>query len=240
MAKRTKNSFVCPICNHHRPERERTHGEVVRPALAEVLQRDHPEWSSDSAVCASCLADARARYVTKVLEEEKGALTHVEQDVVDSIRASELLASNPDEEFAEQLSTGQRIADRIASVGGSWTFILSFGAVLTVWIAVNTHAIMREPFDPYPFILLNLVLSCLAALQAPVIMMSQNRQETKDRLRATNDYRVNLKAELEIRQLNEKVDQLMNQQWHRLLEIQRLQMDMMEQLVRRAGPPRSS
>ena len=128
----------------------------------------------------------------------------------------------------------ERMSDKLAMVGGSWRFILGFAVVIGIWVAVNTIALLRHPFDPYPYILLNLVLSCLAAIQAPVIMMSQNRQDAKDRLRSEHDYQLNLKAELEIRHLNEKMDLLLTTQWRRLLEIQRIQMEVLEELVREA------
>jgi uncharacterized membrane protein len=121
-------------------------------------------------------------------------------------------------------TAGQRLADRVATFGGSWRFIILFAAVLFLWIAVNSVALIFRPFDPYPFIFLNLVLSCLAALQAPVIMMSQIRQEARDRLHAMHDYQVNLKAELEIRHLHQKIDHLLSHQWERLIEIQEIQM----------------
>ena len=121
----------------------------------------------------------------------------------------------------------------MADFGGSWVFIGIFFAVLVVWMAFNVWATSRAVFDPYPFILLNLVLSCLAAIQAPIIMMSQNRQESKDRLRSENDFRVNLKAELEIRHLHEKVDHLLNRQWERLAEIQQIQLEIMQDMGRR-------
>jgi uncharacterized membrane protein len=116
----------------------------------------------------------------------------------------------------------------MADFGGSWAFILSFAAILTIWIVINLH--VRTPFDPFPFILLNLILSCIAAIQAPIIMMSQNRQEHRDRLRAEEDYKVNLKAELEIRALIAKIDQLRQHQWRRLLELQHIQLDLMNEL----------
>src|SRR6185436_16193408 len=141
-------------------------------------------------------------------------------------------------ELDQRVTFGDRLADRVARFGGSWAFILSFGAFLIVWMVINTIALFRRPFDPYPFILLNLILSTLAALQAPIIMMSQNRQETKDRLRAEHDYRVNLKAELEIRLLSERVDALVTHQWQRLLEIQKIQLDLMEELDSRGRHPR--
>jgi uncharacterized membrane protein len=119
----------------------------------------------------------------------------------------------------------------VADFGGSWNFIGLFALVLVVWMAFNVWVASRAVFDPYPFILLNLVLSCVAALQAPIIMMSQKRQEAKDRLRAENDYRVNLKAELEIRNLHEKVDHLITRQWERLAEIQQIQLEIMQDLA---------
>lgn len=121
------------------------------------------------------------------------------------------------------------MADKVASFGGSWTFILSFGVVLVCWIAMNV-IMATKAFDPYPFILLNLVLSCIAALQAPVIMMSQNRKEEKDRKRAENDYIINLKAEIEIRNLHQKLNLLMEEQFDSLLEIQRYQTEMLEDI----------
>ena len=115
---------------------------------------------------------------------------------------------NPNVEEEERLTFGERIADKVASFGGSWTFIITFGVVLLLWITVNSILLAAHPFDPYPYILLNLFLSMLAALQAPVIMMSQNRQSTKDRLKADLDYEVNMKAELEVAQLHRKIDRL--------------------------------
>jgi len=138
-----------------------------------------------------------------------------------------------EETWEDRRTTGERLADIVAEFGGSWRFIISFAVVLIVWMAFNVWAATQRVFDPYPFILLNLVLSCLAAIQAPIIMMSQKRQETKDRLRSENDYRVNLKAELEIRHLHEKIDHLINRQWERLAEIQQIQLEIMEDLAAR-------
>jgi uncharacterized membrane protein len=158
-----------------------------------------------------------------VLEKEKGELSALEEQIINSLKEQELLSKNINIEFDLQLPYGERLADRLADFAGSWSFITIFFGVLLLWIAINTIVLIWRPFDPYPFILLNLILSCLAAMQAPVIMMSQNRQETKDRLRAEHDYQVNLKAELEIRNLHDKLDHLLTNQWQRLLEIQEMQ-----------------
>ena len=121
----------------------------------------------------------------------------------------------------------------MATFGGSWTFIIFFGVFILLWIAFNIYLLANKGFDPYPFILLNLILSCLAALQAPVIMMSQNRQEEKDRERAKNDYMINLKSELEIRMLHEKLDHLMLHQQQELIEVQKMQIEMMNDILRK-------
>ena len=173
-----------------------------------------------------------------MLRNERSELSALDKTVIQSIANQETLTENVEATFDERLSLGDRWADRIAAFGGSWYFIGLFGAVLLAWIAVNLLPLFGERFDPYPFILLNLVLSCIAALQAPFIMMSQRRQEAKDRLRSQNDYRVNLKAELEIRLLHEKLDHLLLKQWERLAEIQQIQMEIMEEIAQ--GPKKAS
>jgi uncharacterized membrane protein len=142
----------------------------------------------------------------------------------------EVTSRNINQEFDDSLTLGERWSDRLADFGGSWIFISLFIGMLVIWMGVNSWLLITKPFDPYPYILLNLVLSCLAAIQAPVILMSQNRQEAKDRLRAEHDYEINLKAEIEIRKLHEKMDHLLMHQWQRLMEIQQLQVNLMEEI----------
>lgn len=215
-------------------------GIIVRPAVAELIRQEMGRWSEDGWICINDLQKYRHRYVEQLLQTEKGELTELEQEVLHSLHEQEILSRNPDEQFQADLTLGEHLADRLADFGGSWIFIGVFAGVIFVWMMLNSFILLSRPFDPYPYILLNLVLSCLAALQAPVIMMSQNRQEDRDRLRAMHDYQVNLKAELEIRQLHWKLDQLLHHQWRRLLEIQRIQTDLMEELALkpRRGTPR--
>lgn len=168
-------------------------------------------------------------YVRQVLEAEVGELSVLETDVLASLKEHELIASNIHKEFESKRTFAERLSDLLASFGGSWTFVLVFLFFMAVWIVMNS--VSRARPDPYPFILLNLVLSCLAAMQAPIIMMSQNRQESRDRLRAESDYKINLKAELEIRHLHEKVDHLLRKQSQRLFEIQQIQLDLMRDLT---------
>ena len=165
----------------------------------------------------------------QVLSHDTAELDHLEEAVLHSLGKRELLSPKLETEFDEPETIGAAIADKVASFGGSWTFIISFGLILLVWITSNALLAQRA-FDPYPFILLNLVLSTLAALQAPVIMMSQNRQEVKDRKRAESDYMVNLKAELEIRFVHEKLDHLLYRQMQNLMEMQEIQIDTLKRI----------
>jgi uncharacterized membrane protein len=176
----------------------------------------------------------RNKYIESSLRNDVGTLSQLEKEVIEALHKNETIANDVDQAVEEKLTYGQRLADLIAEFGGSWTFIISFFMVLFAWIGINLY-LFTKPFDPYPFILLNLILSCLAALQAPVIMMSQNRQEEKDRERSKHDYQVNLKAELEIRMLHEKMDHLILNQQQRLFEIQQIQVEMLKEITDRLG-----
>ena len=223
---------ACSILHSEFPPGELAPLYAIRPQIAALIRRGQPQLAEDSLISNTALAPFRAEYVRGVLEEDIGELSTLEHDVVESLRAHELIADNVNEQFETDLTRGQRWADFIAKFGGSWRFITIFGVFLVVWIFLNVLVGLRAP-DPYPFILLNLVLSCLAAIQAPVIMMSQNRKDAKDRARSEHDYKVNLKAELEIRHLHEKMDFLLKQQSQRLFALQELQIELMEELGRR-------
>jgi uncharacterized membrane protein len=224
---------LCQIC--HQSKAALVPAALIRPAIINEIRRAQPDFSVEGHICAEDLNRFRFQYVRSLLTSEKGELSTLDHEVLESLRQQELLASNINVEFENKLTFGEGLADKIAEFGGSWKFMILFGSVLLVWISINSIALLLKPFDPYPFILLNLVLSCLAAIQAPVIMMSQNRQEAKDRLRSEQDYRVNLKAELEIRHLHEKIDHLLSRQWERLVEIQQIQMELMTELVNKPG-----
>ncbi len=207
---------------------------ALRPRVAQTLRATYPSLPDDALVSMSVVNNARLEYARDVLEEQIGDLSKLDEEVVESLARHEILSERPfsEAEENEKLSLGQRLADKIAEVGGSWAFIIAFMLVLLAWICTNAFALRSHPFDPYPFILLNLVLSCVAALQAPIIMMSQNRQEARDRTHAENDYKVNLKAELEIRHLHEKMDYLLHQHATRLMEIQHMQLESLRELAR--------
>ncbi len=224
----------CRICGQAR--RHLVPANLVRTSVAELIRADHPDWTDEAYICLDDLNTYRSQFVAKVLAEERGELTAAEAEVVRALKEHELISENTNTEIASATTIGDRLSDRLASFGGSWSFLIMFGTIMTVWILFNSIHMMQQPVDPFPFILLNLILSCLAAVQAPVIMMSQNRQETKDRMRAEHDYQVNLKAELEIRQLHSKLDMLLTHQWQRLLEIQQIQTDLMQQIASGKSP----
>ena len=228
-----KDSVTCRICGRTKLPQKGQIAELIRPSLLEFMRKQHPAWDGSGFVCFDDLGDSRQQYVKQVLSEELGELSALDHEVVESLREHEIVTNNIDTQFERALTFGERLSDRIAEFGGSWKFIIAFGAVLIAWIILNAVVLLTRAFDPFPFILLNLILSCIAALQAPVIMMSQNRAEARDRLRAQNDYKINLKAELEIRHLHEKVDHLLQKQYNRLFEIQQIQIELLEQLGRK-------
>ena len=219
---KNNTEVMCQICNQKKLFNDVMPAELIREQIVKSIKKEYPNWSSKGFICINDLNHFRSKYVQDVLESEKGELSTLESEVVKSLKKHELLSRNLNKDYKNQLKFGERIADRVAEFGGSWKFIIIFLSLMFFWIGLNTILLIKKSFDPYPFILLNLILSCIAALQAPVIMMSQNRQEAKDRLRAEHDYRINLKAELEIRHLHDKIDHLLRHQWQKLLEIQQI------------------
>lgn len=170
--------------------------------------------------------------IKKLLSNEDAYLSRLRKIIEESVEQEKILINNILNPVEESLTKGQKLSDKVASFGGSWKFIISFFLILLTWISVNILMAARS-FDPYPFILLNLVLSCVAALQAPVVMMSQNRIEQKDRKRNESDYLVNLKSEIEIRSLHQKVDLLLGEQIKTLFETQARQMVLLNKIEAR-------
>jgi uncharacterized membrane protein len=230
------NDQNCRICGKTFESESLFPAELIRAPIARLIKKDYPEWDYKGSVCLTDLKHYRSIYLSQLIKIEKGETKSLEKDVKKSLEEYELISENINDAYNEKLTYGERLADKIASFGGSWKFIIIFGAVLLIWIGINSWLLlMKKPFDPYPFILLNLILSCLAAIQAPIIMMSQNRHAAKDKLKADNEYKINLKAELEIRHINDKIDFLLVKQWQRLLEIQEFQTQLMEELVGSKG-----
>lgn len=229
---KSSGTGVCAISGEERPLKQLVSLETLRPQLVDRILRDYPALAHDVMIDRDLLTSYRTLYVEELLVAERGEVGKLERQVTQSIERQETIAANVEQEFEGQRSFGEQLSDQMASFGGSWAFLITFFFLMLVWILINL-ARGTAAFDPFPFILLNLALSCLAAIQAPIIMMSQKRQEAKDRLRSLNDYRVNLKAELEIRQLHEKIDHLITKQWQRLAEIQQIQLEIMQESRRR-------
>lgn len=213
-------------------EGEAQKGQDIRQGIFELIQSYFPDFDSEKYISLDELNEYRRLYLTSLITHEKGELAVIDNDVMEAVKNNSFLSENIDEEVESKLTTGQKLADKVASFGGSWTFIIVFFTFMIVWISINIWFLASRAFDVYPFILLNLLLSCLAAIQAPIIMMSQNRQEQKDRKRAEHDYKINLKAELEIKLLSEKMDHLLVHQNKKLLEIQEVQTDYLEDLMK--------
>ena len=232
MSKTVAAPVICEICKKPKSPNNGMIAELIRPSLLQFIRKKFPDLDSKAFICFDDLGNFRSDYIKEVLEDEIGELSALDHEVIESLQQQEILSSDISKQFERKLTFGERLSDRIAEFGGSWKFIISFMAALIGWILLNAVLLLNRGFDPYPFILLNLVLSCLAAIQAPVIMMSQNRAEARDRLRAENDYKVNLKAELEIRHLHEKIDHLLQRQYNRLFEIQQIQIELLEEINR--------
>src|SRR5947208_8939885 len=213
MSKTVTAPLVCQICKKPKSPHSGMIAQAIRPSLLEFIQKKLPDVDTKGFICLDDLGEFRKDYVKEVLQDEIGELSTLDQEVIESLQQHEIVSSDISKQFERKLTFGEKLSDHIASFGGSWRFIILFGAVLFGWIILNAIFLLNRGFDPYPFILLNLILSCLAAIQAPIIMMSQNRAEARDRLRAENDHKVNLKAELEMRQLHEKIDHLLRKQY---------------------------
>ena len=222
---------TCSVCGATVDTRYLANPAKLEDGILEMIQRDYPAWDGKRGVCAKCRETYRAKKFLGYLETEFQKITDMERNLVGKIARRGRISKEIHEEFEEKMTFGERVADKVAQFGGSWTFILIFGGVLFFWMFINVAALFfKQPFDPYPFILLNLGLSALAALQAPVIMMSQNRQAAKDRLEAQHDYEINMMAELEIRDLHDKMDSLRLKQWHELWQMQQRQIEILELL----------
>lgn len=211
---------------------EEIRGQDIREGIFHLIQSDYPDFDVNGYIHLSELNEYRRRYLASLVLQEKGELAMIDTDVMNAIKNNSILSENIQDDAESELTFGQKIADKVATFGGSWTFIIAFFSFILIWMIINSFLLAKQSFDPFPFILLNLILSCLASIQAPIIMMSQNRQEQKDRKRSEQDYKINLKAELEIKLLSEKIDHLLVQQNKKLVEIQEVQIDYLEDLLK--------
>jgi uncharacterized membrane protein len=227
-----KNTFISDVSGIEFPIKEKVTGKSIRLPILDLIKSEHPDFSSEHCLANAELNVYREKYISRYLNTEISQLSKLQKKVIEALNDDKSFVSKMEEDL-DNRTLGQVVADKVAAFGGSWTFIISFFIFISVWIGANVFILFNKGFDPYPFILLNLILSCIAALQAPVIMMSQNRQEEKDRERAKKDYMINLKSELEIRMLDEKLDHLIMHQQQELIEIQKVQIEMMNDILER-------
>ena len=224
----------CQVCGNTFSGHNILPAALVRDSLVALITARLPAWDPAGFICRNCLNGLRTEFVRSEMAKDRGEISALEEEVMKSLHDGALLAGNLNTEFDQSLTFGEHLSDRVAEFGGSWHFIITFFVMMTLWIIANSIYLLFQPFDPYPYILLNLGLSLLAAVQAPIILMSQNRQESRDRLRAENDYQVNLKSELEVRTISEKLDLLIHHQWAHLWEIQQIQTEMIQDMMGRA------
>ena len=224
------STFRSDLSGKEFPENEKISAKNIRQSLLHFINKTHPNFSKSCFLSIEEMNDYREKYISEFLNKKLGNLTEVEKQVIQSVSKNTMISTEVEED-EQKITFGQKLADKVAEFGGSWGFIIFFMSFLDVWILLNVFWLSNHGFDPYPFILLNLILSCIAAIQAPVIMMSQNRQEEKDRERAKKDYKINLKSELEIRELHEKIDHLIIHYQQDLLEIQKTQIDLLENIL---------
>ena len=227
-----KNSrqVYCQICEKEKKITEVEDISEVRKSMGENIKKQYPKLNSSGYICTSCLNLYRRDHIINSLQSEKDVLTDLDQEVINRSKDEKMLVTEIYNKIDKKSTIRDKVADKAAEFGGSWSFILIFSAVLIGWITINLVSVINRPFDPFPFALLNLVLSCLAAFQAPIIMMSQNRQEAKDRKRGENEYQINTKAELEIQNVNEKLNYLSDRLVD-LMEAQQIQTEMIKEFV---------
>ncbi len=226
----SKATFKSAISGVESPEKDKVSCKSIRLPILNLIKEDYPDLDMSKEITMGELNIYREKYIATFLKSEVGELNDLHKNVLKALTDDKSLVNKVEDE-PDNRTFGQRLADNVADFGGSWTFIIWFFIVIVAWIGANVFILLNRGFDPYPFILLNLILSCLASLQAPIIMMSQNRQEEKDRERAKKDYMINLKSELEIRMLDDKLDHLIMHQQQELIEIQKVQIEMMNDIL---------
>jgi uncharacterized membrane protein len=228
-----QETVPCQICRKHQNKTGLVQAESVHAPIVDLIKKEYPAWSPEGYICPEDLNRFRIRYFRDEEEKERDECASLEGTVSDGMNVEDHLPKNDNIEYENELTFGEHLADTIAGFAGSWTFIGVFAVTIILWVALNTFILLSGSFDPYPYILLNLALSVLAAVQAPVIIMSQNRQEMRDRLHADRDYQVSIHTDREIHRLHSKIDHLMTNQGQKLLEIQNIQLELMEELARK-------
>ena len=224
-----QETFPCQICGEQKRITDLVSAELIHTPIIDIITKEHPTCSLQGYICHTDLNRLRKVYIREILEKEKNEYASLRETDKLTVKEGDHLPKNINVEFERKLTFGEHLSDKIAGFAGSWSFIAVFAGIIFLWVALNSYMLLSRPFDPYPYILLNLVLSVLTAVQAPVIIMSQNRQEMRDRLHAERDYNVSIHTDSEIHRLHKKIDYLMTSQGQRLMEIQNIQVELMEE-----------
>ncbi len=217
------NTFICPACGQERDLSDQTHGSLIPSTIATAIQQKHPNWSTEEVVCRNCVNEGKVDEMRSMLEAEAGTLSDSQIDVLESILQDGLLSANTEDEFERETGFSEQLAHRLVATVGSWPFAIGILTFIASWLLIN---LLGRPFNPYPMVVLaglSAVLASLAGLQGPIIVMSQRYQHKRDRLRSRNEYRINLKAELEIQYLTEQMDQVLKNQYRLLKALTDLQ-----------------
>jgi uncharacterized membrane protein len=230
-----EETFPCQICGKQKKISDLVPAGLIPASIVDVMVKEHPKWSPEGYICQDDLNRLRIQYVRDVAKNERDEYASLEGTVDKDIKVEDHLPKNDYIAYNEEMTFGEHVADSLAGFAGSWTFIGIFTGVFFFWVILNTYILLSRPFDPYPYILLNLALSAVAAIQAPVIIMSQNRQEKRDRLHADRDFQVSIHTDSEIHRLHKKMDFLLTNQGHKLLEIQDIEIEMIEELIRKTS-----
>ena len=224
---------ICQLSGKKVNENDATDGFSIREELMSIIQKKNPDFDVEGWVSNDELNKIKTERIKSLLQEDAGYLGEIEKKVAEAVDKHDFMSKDfTEEDDEEDLTLGQKLSDKVAEFGGSWKFIIIFSVICFGWIGMNVVIYENKGFDPYPFILLNLILSCVAALQAPIIMMSQNRMEEKDRARAINDFKVGLKTEIEISMIDEKINHLVNKQVFHIHETLELQNEMLENIIK--------
>lgn len=226
----------CQICKKEKSIKEVSPADMVRLSMVTLIKKTHPDFDNDGFICKDDLNEFRSKYAENLFDTENGELSAIELQVIENIKDQEIITKNLYDQYNTELSVWDKASDKIASFGGSWKFIGVFFTFMAIWMVINVIlGIYGKAWDSYPFILLNLILSCIASIQAPIIMMSQNRQEKRDRLKSESEYQINLKSEIGIRNLNEKMDHMLFKQWEKTTEMQKIMLELMQDLSEHIG-----
>ena len=230
-----QETFSCQICGGQKTKNDLIPAELVPASIVDIITKEYPAWSSEGYICQTDLNRFRIRYVRDEVEKEKNTYALLKGTVNNDMKVEDHLPKNENVEYEKGMTFGERLSDAFADFAGSWIFLGIFTGLLFLWVFLNSFILVSRPYDPYPYILLNLVLSIIAAVQAPIIIMSQNRQEVRDRLHAERDFQVSIHTDSEIHRLHKKIDYLMTNQGHKLLEIQNIQLELIEELLRKTA-----